>query len=280
MRAGGSQTAVALLVFWAAACPVLAGSGRIVTAGSAVTEIVQALGLGDQLVAVDTSSRDLPGMEQKRDIGYVRTLGAEGVLSQSPDLVLASSEAGPPEVLQQIRAAGVEVVLLNSEHDLEQIDEKILEIARSTGRESEAAPLLGRFASDLEGLRNTVGALPSRPSVVFLHARGGNNLMAAGSGTAADAMIQASGGTNACAAFQGYKPLSAESFAAMKPDFVLVSESVRGSDDDLLKSVPGLAQTPAARNNHILRVEDAAFLGFGPRSAAAARAVATRFAGP
>lgn len=280
MNGGGFQTAVALFMLWAAASPVLAGSGRIVTVGSAVTEIAQALGLGGHLVAVDTSSRDLPGMEQKTDIGYVRTLGAEGVLSQSPDLVLASSEAGPPEVLQQIRAAGVEVVVLNSEHDLEQIDEKILEIARSTGRESEAAPILGRFASDLEGLRNAVGLLPSRPSVVFLHARGGNNLMAAGSGTAADAMIQASGGTNACAAFQGYKPLSAESFAAMKPDFVLVSESVRGSDDDLLKSVPGLAQTPAARNKHILRVEDAAFLGFGPRSAAAARAVATRFAGP
>lgn len=272
---GGSMLPV---FFLALVSTVLASPERIVTAGSAVTEIVWALGLGDRLVAVDSSSRQLPGMEQKPDIGYVRTLGAEGVLSQSPDLVLASSEAGPAEVLQQIRATGVDVVILESGHDLEQVDEKILGIARATGREAEAAPLLGRFNSDLEDLRETVDSLSARPLVVFLHARGGNNLMAAGSATAAHAMIEASGGQNACAVFQGYKPLSAESLAAMKPDFVLVSESVLGSDDDILQSVPGLAQTPAAKNHHILRVEDAAFLGFGPRSAAAARSVAMKFA--
>jgi iron complex transport system substrate-binding protein len=93
-------------------------------------------------------------------------------------------------------------------------------------------------------------------------------------------MVEACGGTNAGAGFEGYKPLSAEAFAAMKPDFVLVSESVLGTDAELLQSVPGLAQTPAARNGRILRVEDAAFLGFGPRSASAARLVASRFAQP
>ena len=269
-----------LALFLILSLPALAAPQRIVTAGSAVTEIVRGLGLEDRLVAVDSSSRTLHGLEGKPDIGYVRVLGAEGVLSQKPDLVLVSSEAGPPPVLEQIRNAGVELVIVTNGHGLDLVDEKILSIAKATGRESEASTLLADHAANLQKLRAAVESLPRHPKVIFLHARGGNNLMAAGTDTAAHAMIEASGGTNACADFQGYKPLSAESFAAMAPDFVLLSESVLGSDEDLLKTVPGLAQTPAAKNGGILRVEDAAFLGFGPRSAAAARLVAMRLGQP
>jgi iron complex transport system substrate-binding protein len=266
--------------FFSLAAPALAEPQRIVTAGSAITEIVRGLGLGDRVVAVDTSSRALPSMEQKPDIGYVRMLGAEGILSRKPDLILVSSEAGPLPVLEQIRKAGVELVVIEGGHDLNRVDEKIRIVAKAVGREAQAEDLLADHDANLQKLRAAVESLPKHPQVVFLHARGGNNLMAAGTDTAAHAMIEASGGTNACAEFQGYKPLSAESLAAMKPDFVLISESVLGSDEELLKSVPGLAQTPAAKNGRILRVEDAAFLGFGPRSASAARTVAMMLAQP
>lgn len=253
---------------------------RIVTAGAAVTEIVAGLGLGDRLVAVDTSSRALHGMGGKPDVGYVRMLGAEGVLSQKPDLVMVSSEAGPAAVLEQIRGAGVEVVVVDAGRSLENVDGKISQVAAAVGRPEKGAEMQAEFRGQLEKLNAAVSAVGKKPSVVFLHARGGNNLMAAGSGTAAHAMVEACGGTNAGAGFEGYKPLSAEAFAAMKPDFVLVSESVLGTDAELLQSVPGLAQTPAARNGRIMRVEDAAFLGFGPRSASVARLVAARFAQP
>ena len=63
---------------------------RIVTGGSAVTEIAVALGLAPQIVAVDTSSKHLDETRDKPDVGYVRMLGAEGILSQKPVLVLVS----------------------------------------------------------------------------------------------------------------------------------------------------------------------------------------------
>jgi iron complex transport system substrate-binding protein len=160
------------------------------------------------------------------------------------------------------------------------VDAKISQVAQATGRVEKGAEMQAEFSGQLGKLREAVAALDKKPSVVFLHARGGNNLMAAGTGTAAHAMIEATGGTNACAGFEGYKPLSAEAFAGMAPDFVLVSESVLGSTGELLESVPGLAQTPAGKNGRILKVEDAAFLGFGPRSASAARLVTMMFTQP
>jgi iron complex transport system substrate-binding protein len=258
-----------------------AESSRLVTAGSAVTEIAAALGLAPQIVAVDTSGKEIEGMGDKPDVGYVRMLGAEGILSQKPDLVLVSGEAGPPPVLEQIKAAGVEVVVIPNGHSLDNIDEKIRAVAAATGRVKDGETLIAEVEADVLKLREaTADNTGERPGVVFLLARHGGNLMAAGSDTAAHAMIEASGGRNICADFTGYKPLSAEIFAAATPDFVIVSESVGGDDAQLLASMPGLGATAAGRELRVIRVDDAAFLGFGPRTPSAATEVAAALRQP
>jgi len=254
---------------------------RLVTAGSAVTEIAAALGLAPQIVAVDTSGKEIEGMGDKPDVGYVRMLGAEGILSQKPDLVLVSGEAGPPPVLEQIKAAGVEVVVIPEGHSLDNIDDKIRAVAVATGRAEEGEKLIAKVEADVQSLRAmTAGHEGERPGVIFLLARHGGNLMAAGSDTAAHAMIEVSGGRNICADLTGYQPLSAEIFAAATPDFVIVSESVGGDDTQLLSSIPGLGATPAGRASRVIRVDDAAFLGFGPRAPSAATEVAAALRHP
>ena len=273
-----SATILAVLCF---ALVAHAESPRLVTAGSAVTEIAAALGLTPQIVAVDTSGKEIEGMENKPDVGYVRMLGAEGILSQKPDLVIVSGEAGPPPVLEQIKAAGVEVVVIPNGYSLDNIDDKIRAIAAATGRRGDGEKLVAKVEADLQTLRAaTAGNQGERAGVVFLLARHGGNLMAAGRDTAAHAMIEASGGRNIGADFTGYKPLSAEIFAAATPDFVIVSKSVGGDDAQLLTSVPGLGATPSGRELRVIRVDDAAFLGFGPRTPSAATEVAAALRRP
>jgi iron complex transport system substrate-binding protein len=275
MRRPAVCCAVVLAAFTARAEPA-----RLVTAGSAVTEIAVALGLGPQIVAVDTSSKHLDETRDKPDIGYVRTLGAEGILSQKPDLVLVSGEAGPPPVLGQIRAAGVDLAVVPNGHSLDNIDNKIRAIAAATGRTEQGETLVAQVERDIATLRAATAGGGERPGVVFLLARHGGNLMAAGAETAAHAMIEASGGRNVCADFAGYKPLSAEIFAAATPEFVIVSESVGGDDAALVANVPGLGATPAGRELRVIRVDDAAFLGFGPRTPSAATEVAAALRQP
>lgn len=268
------RRAAFILALSVAASAARAEAPRIVTAGSAVTEIVCALGLGTQLVAVDTSSKHLDETRDKPDIGYVRQLGAEGVLSQRPDLVIVSGEAGPPEVLDQIRAAGIGLLVVEKGETLESIPAKIRTIAKATGRGGQGDALAAKVEAETGDLRRKVAAGSEKPSVIFLMARHGGNLMAAGRGTAAHAMIEASGGCNAGDSFDGYKPLSPEIFAASAPDYVIVSESVGTDDAAFVDSVPGLPSTPAGKNSRIIRVDDTAFLGFGPRAPASAMAVA------
>lgn len=270
-----------ILALVLAALPARAEMSRIVTAGSAVTEIAADLGLAPQIVAVDTSGREIEGMGDKPDVGYVRMLGAEGILSQKPDIVLVSGEAGPPSVLEQIKSSGVEVVVVPDGDSLDSIDDKIRAIAAATGRTEQGEQLIAKVEADVQKLRAATANIGvDRPGVVFLLARHGGNLMAAGSDTAAHAMIEASGGRNICADFAGYKPLSAEIFAAATPEFVIVSESVGGDDAQLLAGVPGLGATPAGRELRVIRVDDAAFLGFGPRTPSAAAGVAAALRQP
>lgn len=84
---------------------------RIVSAGGAVTEVLYALDRGPEIVGVDSTSQHPPeALSTKANIGYLRALGAEGVLSLKPSLVLAAEGAGPPDVLRIIEGAGVPLV--------------------------------------------------------------------------------------------------------------------------------------------------------------------------
>lgn len=104
---------------------------RVVAVGGALTEIVHALDVGGQLVGIDTTST-WPAAATGRlpKVGYQRALSAEGVLS----LLLATTDAGPPAVIAQLRAAGVEVRLLSAEPSLTGVRDKVRGVARALGR--------------------------------------------------------------------------------------------------------------------------------------------------
>ena len=75
-------------------------ASRVVSIGGAVTEIVYALGEEARLVARDTTSNYPPEATALPDVGYIRRLSPEGVMSVRPDLILSEEGAGPPEALK------------------------------------------------------------------------------------------------------------------------------------------------------------------------------------
>ena len=82
----------------------------VLSLGGSVTEIVAALGQQHRLKARDSTSSYPPGVTDLPDVGYVRSLSPEGVLSVGPSLILSEEGAGPPEALDVIRAADVDFV--------------------------------------------------------------------------------------------------------------------------------------------------------------------------
>ncbi|WP_114193952.1 heme/hemin ABC transporter substrate-binding protein [Edaphovirga cremea] len=251
---------IALLLSLAASLPAVANE-RIVSIGGDVTEIVAALGAGDQLVARDSTSLKPASVTALPDIGYMRQLNAEGILAMKPTLVISSELAEPSLVLQQVQESGVNVVRVPGTTTLDAVTVKISVIANALGRKAEGEKLAADFTARL----NNVAITPVPVKVLFIMSHGGATALVAGQNTAADSIIQAAGATNAMQGFSRYRPLSQEGVIAAAPDLLLLSDSGIKSlgGVDQIWNLPGMAMTPAARNKRMLIVDDMSLLGFG-----------------
>jgi iron complex transport system substrate-binding protein len=245
------------------ALPPSTQARRIVSIGGAVTETVFALGAGHEVVAVDTSSVYPAETARLPKVGYQRTLSAEGILAQSPDLVIVSEEAGPPTALEQLRNAGVRVERMPPAKTPDQAVERITAVGIALDRPA---------ASHAVRMRREVAAAlarvpPDRPRFILVYARGAGTLMVAGSDTGGSAMVELAGGRNAIREVQGFKPLSAEILIEAAPDVIVVParglETIGGEAGML--ALPGVSETPAGRNRRIVAFDDLLLLGFGPR---------------
>jgi iron complex transport system substrate-binding protein len=96
--------------------------------------------------------------------------------------------------------------------------------------------------------------------------------MAAGQKTAANEIIALAGGVNAIDGYDGYKIISDEAIVAARPDVVLsIQRSKDSLEADAVYVHPAFALTPVVANKAFISMEGLYLLGFGPRTAAAAR---------
>lgn len=248
------------------------GRPRIVSVSSALTEIVYALGAEGLLAGVDTTSLYPAAARALPQVGYMRALAAEGVLSLKPTLVLATTAAGPATTLDQLRATGVEVLVLPDHYDYDSVIAKIAAVGRVTGKTTEADAMIARGRADMAELTKKLATATSKPRVLFLLSMSGGAPQAAGRDTAADGIIRLAGGTNAIDAYAGYRPLTPEAVLASRADFILVTShtvQAMGGIDAILDQ-PAVRRTPAGRAGKVLQFDTLLLLGFGPRTPQAA----------
>lgn len=248
----------------------------VVSVGGAITEIVYALGAGNRLIAVDSTSRYPPQAQEHPNVGYMRQLSAEAIMALEPGLVLAEADAGPPAALDQLRAVGVPLVVVPDHPSPGGVLEKVAAVAQALGLESRGRDLSTRLRQEFEDLGQRMAAVNDRPSVLFLLSIGRGAPLAGGRGTSADGIIALAGGRNAAALLHGYKPLSPEAAAGAAPEVVLVTERtlrLLGGAAALLER-PEIAVTPAGRSARLVAMDGLLLLGFGPRTPEAIRRLA------
>ncbi len=252
----------------AASAAPSASARRIVSLGGDVTEIVYALGQEGRLVCDDQTSLYPPAARQLPQVGYLRTLSAEGVLACRPDLILASEDAGPAAAMAQLAESGVPLVHVSNAHSPEGVLAKIAQVARPLGVSTRGEALEAQFRAALAAAQARVRLLPGQPRALFLMSQGPGGALAAGRNTAADAMLRLAGARNVAEGFSGYKPLTPEAALALQPDVIVVADyalkMLGGSA--ALRARPEIASTPAGRTGRIVPMDALLLLGFGPRT--------------
>lgn len=250
---------------------------RIISIGGEITEIVDALGATALLIGRDTTSTYPAAVEALPDIGYIRALSPEGVLSLDPDLIISAEGAGPVEAVEVLRSAGVPFIEVPGDASAEGIAEKIAGVGQVLGRQAAATALAAKVQSGLEEAKILTAGVPveQRKTVLFILSIQGGRVMAGGRNTEAEAIIEMAGGINAGAGFDGYKQMADEAVIEAAPDVLLMMD--REGDLTIANAEalanPALAQTPAAERNAIIRMDGMLMLGFGPRTPEAVTAL-------
>ena len=169
---------------------------RIVVAGGALTEIVFALGAGEDIVGVDSTSRFPKQVTQLPQIGNLKLLNIESVLSLTPSLVISFDDAEIANILKQISQPKIEVLTLKRvPSTVELLYENINKIAAKLGREKEGQKLIKRIQNDLSLIQNRTATRRQKTKVLCLMNMEGN-IFIAGKNTAIDALITIAGGEN------------------------------------------------------------------------------------
>lgn len=248
-----------------------AAVNRIVTVGGSVTEWVVALDAGDSLVGVDTTSLYPKRVTKLPKVGYQRQLSTEGIASLTPDILLGSNEMGPAIVLEQLKSLGIDVKILSNKADLPTVKANLSILGRLLDKELQANELFDNYQAKLELLSQQVlKAQQSQPKPKVLIAVGfAGSLLISGKDTSANWLIEQAGGLNVVG-FNGYKTISSETLIALNPDVIIVANTGRMTDKelvaDLVKVNPSLQLIKAVRENKVMML-DASLLvaGLGPR---------------
>jgi iron complex transport system substrate-binding protein len=246
---------------------------KIVSMSASATEMLFAMGAGEQVVATDDNS-DFPAEAPTTDLSAF-TPNAEAIAGYGPDLVVLSDDLNG--IVDALDALAVPTLLLEAANTLDDSYEQLGTLGDATGHAEEAddvvADMQDRIAAavesvpaDVEGMRVYHELDPSYYSATSstfigsIYAQFGLENIADG---AADAAA-------------GYPQLSAEYVVGQAPDLVVLADTVCCQQSaDALAERPAFDTVPAVQEGRVLAADDDVASRWGPRVAEFAESVAT-----
>ena len=208
---------------------------------------------------VDATSQFPPeALKDKPNVGYMRALSTEGVISVGATLILASERAGPPEVVKTLKTTSVPYVEVPDQYSPQGIAAKVRLVARAVGAEAEGEKLVQQVrptssraappgaASRPAGARHVRARRAERPRQ---RRRPGHERRR---------HHRAGRRKNVADAMSGYKPLTDEAIVELAPDVIVIMR--RSSDNDnhdtsQLLELKGVQSTPAGAAKRIIMMD-------------------------
>jgi len=254
-----------------------ANSQRIITAGSAITETVCALGDCSKIIASDRTSLYPAEIQKLPSIGYRTSISAEGIISLRPTLFIVEEDYVRAEVIEQIKSADITVVAIERQFSFEGTKEMIQKIGATLNRQTEGAKLIAKMEGELNEAKKISAQSTTPPRVLCVFNRDKAALNIAGNNTFSE-ILKYAGAVPAVTGVDGYKALSTETLITSKADFLLMFESgvqALGGVEGVL-AIPGVQQLPAGKKKQIIVIEGIKLSNFGPRLGEAVKELATQ----
>jgi iron complex transport system substrate-binding protein len=233
---------------------------RIISLAPSNTEILFALGLGDEVVGVTSWCDYPPEALDKEQVGEYDTPDIEKIVGLNPDLILVSYGTSM-EVINSMVGLGLTVFGIRST-DLNDVLNDIRTIGELTDKEIEAQTLTSEMESRIQAITEQTAELEPKPKVFYIvWGDESSVLWTAGSDTFIHELIEKGGGVNICQNITGYSTISIEDVIARNPEVIITSEL---SYDWAINSID-LAATNASQTDRIFTCDDDLVQRPGPR---------------
>lgn len=235
----------------------------IVSLSPSVTEMLYAIGAGDQVTAVDTSSDHPDGVPVTDLSGFRPNVEAIGALG--PDLVVLARDRD--DVVATLEATGLPVLLLDSAESLDDVYGQIEVLGAATGHGDVAATLVEQMRADVDELVAAVDDT-GEPLTFFYELSPDYHTVT--SGTFVGAVLELAGLQNIAdevdAEAGDYPQITAEFVLAADPDLVFVAHS-DGSVPTVeeLTARPGWTELTAVANGDVVLLDPDIASRWGPR---------------
>jgi len=253
--------------------PAGGNAQRIVCIGQAYNEMIYALGAQQNLVGVDYSSTYPPEIKKLPTVGYHRALSAEGILSLHPTVVIHDNNIGPESVVRQLQQLHVPMKTFTAKDDsIEGAKALLREMGAFFQKKERAEELCVKMDREMAATIDSVKKYPTVPRVAVIHfGRASNLYLIVGNGGGGDAstagkLVAMAGGTMAIQKKGMERLVSPETIAKSNPEVILMTEygfDRLGSADKAM-TLPGVAETDAAKHHRIYRVSEHELMVFGP----------------
>lgn len=240
---------------------------RIVSMAPSNTEILFAIGAGEQVVGRDEFS-DYP-VEASSILSIGGGFGDynnEAIVNLQPDLVIAA-EINTPEQVKALEDLGINVFYLANPTSLDEMYGNLLIVAQLTGHETEAASLVDSLKSRVTAVEEKMREVAERPQVFYeLDATDPNAPYTAAAGTFIDTLIGMAGGENIAHDMGGqYIQVSAEELLVRNPRIILLGDAAYGITPEVVSSRPGWEAIEAIKEQQIFAFDDNLVSRPGPR---------------
>ncbi|MGO9604833.1 MAG: ABC transporter substrate-binding protein [Candidatus Binataceae bacterium] len=238
-----------------------ASAQRIVSLAPSVTEILFALGAGDEVVGVSQYCDYPPAATRLPRVGSFLTPNVEAIVALRPTLVIGLGLSSDLREIRALSETGCSIMKVNDD-SVAQIEDSIRAVGDRVGRADAARALLAKLNAQIDGVRERV-ASTRRVRVLMLV--GHEPLVAVGPGTFLDELLKIANSDNiADSTNQQWPKLSLEFIIAMRPEVIL--DGQMGSDPGApARFWEKYASIPAVQNHRVYGYPGDQILHAGPR---------------
>lgn len=240
---------------------------RIVSLAPSATEILFAVGAGDQVIGRDSFSNYPETVVEIQDVGgSMGDYSTEMIASLNPDLVVAT-EINTIEQVKALEDLGLTVYYIKNPTELAGLYPILTTVGALTGHSTEAEQLVTDLTDRVKIVTDTLGQVDNRV-LVFYELDGSDPAKpwTAGPGTFLDQLVQMAGGTNLGAVMKdAWAQISLEELLVQDPDMIILGDSAYGVTAEAVTARAGWSSLTAVQENRIYAFNDDLVSRPGPR---------------